>query len=196
MKIPEELERAVNCYRNGEQETFDRIYSLSHKHLHDYIVNMVENEDEAKDILQETYMKISRSIWQLRNTENFLNWAMVIARRKCYAHFQKSDKFVWDTQGKNWQEILNSTEDKKVLPPESVMQEMVRKRFIWEIIEGLSDMQRICMIRFYYNGQKQEEIAEELGIPLNTVKSHLNRARAKIRKEGKNIGDADMLGWK
>ena len=42
-------------------------------------------------------------------------------------------------------------------------------------------MQRLCVVGFYYNNQSQESIAEELGIPVNTVKSHLNRAKGKIK---------------
>lgn len=182
MKVPAELERAVDCYKNGEQEAFDRIYSLSHKYLYDYIVNMTEDEEAANDILQETYMMISKNIRQLRNTENFLKWAVVIARRKCYVYFQKANRSVGEVQGKNWQRILDNIEDEKALLPESVMQETEKNHFIWEIIEGLSDMQRMCITKFYYHGKRQEEIAAELGIPLNTVKSHLNRAKSKIRE--------------
>ncbi len=43
------------------------------------------------------------------------------------------------------------------------------------------------MIGFYYNEQKQDEIAKELGIPVNTVKSHLNRAKAKIKDSVKDV---------
>ena len=182
MKAPVELEAAINRYKNGNREAFDEVYNLSHKYLYVCILHIVKEEDTAKDMLQETYLEISRSISQLKNAEDFLSWAAVIARRKCFAYFNKSDKFVLSGEDAE-QDLLENIADDEAFIPEFLMQDMEKRRLIREIIDGLSDMQRLCVIGYYYYEQKQEEIAEELGIPVNTVKSHLNRAKAKIREE-------------
>ncbi|MDE6662121.1 MAG: sigma-70 family RNA polymerase sigma factor [Lachnospiraceae bacterium] len=185
MKAPEELQKAVERYRNGEKSYFDQIYKLSHRYLYVCIKHIVKDKEIASDMLQETYLEISRSIEQLRNTEDFLNWAAVISKRKCYAYLNKTDKlFLSDTGNEGGgQEIFESIADDEEFIPESIMQDREKRMMIKNIIDGLSDMQRMCVIGYYYNEQKQEEISDELGIPLNTVKSHLNRAKAKI-KEG------------
>ena len=78
-------------------------------------------------------------------------------------------------------DVLEEMAGDEAFIPEEVMQDKEKQRLIREIIDGLSDMQRLCVMGFYYNEQSQESIAEELGIPVNTVKSHLSRARAKIK---------------
>lgn len=183
MKTPAELEAAVSNYRNGNREEFDKIYYLSHRYLYVCISHMIKDEDTAKDMLQETYMEIAKGISQLQSTEDFLSWAAVIARRKCYAYYNKADRLVLAKEDEDGQEIFDNIADDEAFIPESILQDMEKRRLIREIIDGLSDMQRLCVIAYYYNEQKQDEIAGELGIPVNTVKSHLNRAKAKIKEE-------------
>lgn len=185
MKAPEELQKAVESYKGGNGEAFEQVYNLSHKYLYVCIRHIVKDDEAAVDMLQETYLEISRSIGQLNSTEDFLNWAAVIAKRKCYAYMNKNDKYVIFGTGKDEEEqdIIESVADNEAFIPESIMQDKEKSRLIMEIIDGLSDMQRLCVIAYFYNEQTQEEIAEELGIPVNTVKSHINRAKTKIKEE-------------
>ncbi len=184
MKTPKELEEAVQSYQNGDRGSFDRIYELSYRYLYTCISRVVKNEDAAMDMLQETYLEISRSIGQLNRTEDFLSWAAMIGNRKCFAYLKKTNRMVLvGTDGEEEEaDYFESIADDESFIPESILQDREKQRLMREIIDGLSDMQRLCVIGYYYNEEKQEQIAEELGIPVNTVKSHLNRAKANIKK--------------
>lgn len=185
MKTSDELQEAVRSFRQGDRESFNRIYELSYRYLHTCVIHVVKDEDTAMDMLQETYMEISRSISQLKNTEDFLNWAAAISNRKCFACLKKDrDMLVYESEtdtGGN-RTIFDNLADDDAVIPEEILQDREKQRLIREIIDNLSDMQRLCVIGYFYNEQKQEEIAEELGIPLNTVKTHLSRAKASIRE--------------
>lgn len=189
MKTPIGLQLVVSGYQKGNKEAFNHIYEQSYKYLHTCVIHVVKDEDTAMDMLQETYLEISKSISQLKSSEDFLSWAAMIANRKCFAYLKKQKNIVLvdenslgedseDNKGDYFENIADNEE----LIPETVLQDREKQRLIKEIIDGLNDMQRLCVICFYYNEQKQEEIAEELGIPVNTVKSHLNRAKAKIKE--------------
>lgn len=189
MKTSPELQKAVTEYQKGSVEAFNIIYEQSYKYLHTCVIHVVKNEDMAMDMLQETYLEISKSISQLKSTEDFLSWAAMIANRKCFAHLKKQKDILLDGSGfgdsdteDNVTDYFENIADNEEFIPETVLQDREKQRLIKEIIDGLNDMQRLCVIGFYYNEQKQEEIAEELGIPVNTVKSHLNRAKAKIKE--------------
>lgn len=184
MKTSKDLETAVNSYKTGNEESFINIYNLSYSYLYVCIRHMVKDNDTADDMLQETYLEICKSIHQLENTENFLKWAAMIANRKCIAYLKKNGRIML-TEGneEEREDFFERIPDNEAFIPEEIMQDQEKIRLMREIIDGLSDMQRICVIGYYYNEQKQEEIAEELGVPVNTVKSHLSRAKVKI-KEG------------
>lgn len=191
MKTSPELQKAVAEYQKGSVDAFNTVYEQSYKYLHTCVIHVVKNEDTAMDMLQETYLEISKSISQLKSTEDFLSWAAMIANRKCFAHLKKQKDILLDGSGlsegdsdsaDSVTDYFENIADSEEFIPETVLQDREKQRLIKEIIDGLNDMQRLCVIGFYYNEQKQEEIAEELGIPVNTVKSHLNRAKAKIKE--------------
>lgn len=185
MKTPAALQTAVTEYQKGNEEAFNVIYEQTFKYLHTCVIHVVKNEDAAMDMLQETYLEISKSISQLKNEEDFMSWAAMIANRKCFAYLKKQKNLVLVSDNAEEGEASDYFEniaDDEAFIPEEVLQDREKQRLIKEIIDELSDVQRMCIIGFYYNEQKQEEIAEELGIPVNTVKSHLNRAKAKIKE--------------
>ena len=195
MKTSPELQKAVAEYKKGSVDAFNTLYEQSYKYLHTCVIHVVKNEDMAMDMLQETYLEISKSISQLKSTEDFLSWAAMIANRKCFAHLKKQKDILLgsgdvfgdsDSEDKVGDYFENIADNEEFIP-ETVLQDREKQRLIKEIIDGLNDMQRLCVIGFYYNEQKQEEIAEELGLQLGTVKSRIHFSRKKL---------IDMIGSK
>lgn len=185
MNTSETLQQAVEQYKNGDAEAFNRIYEESYRYLYTCIMHVMKDEDKTMDMLQETYLEISKSISQLGQPEKFLNWAATIANRKCFAGLKKFGKDILlnesSSEEDSEKDYFENIPDNEEFIPESILQDREKQRLIREIIDDLSEMQRLCVIGFYYNESSQEEIAKELGIPVNTVKSHLNRAKAKIK---------------
>lgn len=182
MKASEEMTVCVQKFQGGDKEAFEDIYKMSYGYLHTCVIHVVRDEDSAQDVLQDAYMEISRNIGQLRNPEDFLGWAAVIANRKCFALLKKKNRELLTYEDDEAQtDLLENVADDEEFIPESLIQNQEKQRLMRDIIDGLTDMQRFCIIAFYYNELSQEEIAQELGIPVNTVKSHINRAKAKIK---------------
>lgn len=182
MEPTKELKQAVKSYREGKAEAFTTLYEESGKYIYTCIRKVIGNSDNAQDvisdIMQDTYVEISKSISQLDREESFLSWAGTIATRKCYAWVKKNRKYVLLSEEDDTFE--NLVDDCMI--PEEIMQDREKQRLIREIVEEqLTEMQKICIIAYYYNGQKQSEIAEDLGISENTVKTNLSRAKAKIK---------------
>ena len=105
----------------------------------------------------------------------------MIATRKCYAYIKQNKKYVLLDEEND---TFDTLADDDNLIPESIVQDREKQRLLRDILETeLTEMQKLCILGFYYNGQKQADIARELGIPENTVKTNLSRAKAKM-KEG------------
>lgn len=183
MEPTAELKQAVKKYKEGKSEAFTMLYEESSKYIYTCIYKVMGGNDNVQDavcdIMQDTYVEISRNITQLDNENSFLSWAGTIATRKCYAWLKKNRKYVLLNEEDDTFE--NLADDDNIIP-EEVMQDREKQRLVREIIDTqLTEIQRICIIAFYYNEQKQSEIARELGIPENTVKTNLSRAKAKIK---------------
>ena len=177
------LKQAVREYRQGKAEAFTPLYNESSKYVYTCIYKVMSGNDNAQDsindIMQDTYVEISKYISQLEDEDKFLAWAGTIATRKCYAYLKKNNKYVLLNEDDNTFDKLSDDDN---IIPEEVMQDKEKQRLVRNIIETeLSEMQKLCVIAFYYNELKRSEIAKELGIPENTVKVNLARARAKIK---------------
>lgn len=183
MEPTTELKQAVRKYREGKTEAFTQLYEESSKYIYTCIYKVMSGNDNVQDavcdIMQDTYVEISKNIAQLDSENSFLSWAGTIATRKCYAWLKKNKKYVLLHEEDDTFETL--ADDDNIIP-EDIMQDREKQRLVREIIDTqLTEMQKLCIIAFYYNEQKQSEIAQELGIPENTVKTNLSRARAKIK---------------
>ncbi len=191
MKTPPELIEKIELVKNGDPGAFSEVYESSYKYLHTCVIHIVKNEDVAQDMLQDTYVEIFKNISQLKQPEDFLSWASTIANRKCFAYIKKDRDILveekTDDDG-NETDFFGSVSDDESFIPENIFDNRAKIDIIRGIIDDLSDVQRACVIGFYYNDQKQDEIADQLGIPVNTVKSHLNRAKAKIKEA---VGDVE-----
>lgn len=184
MKTTESLANVVKEVQSGNNDSFEKLYYESYKYLHTCVINIVKDENTAEDMLQEAYTEIFKSISQLNNPYDFLSWAATIANRKCFAYIKKQKDVLvgenTDEEG-NETDYFESIPDDEAFIPENILDDQEKIKIIRGIIDDLTDIQRACVIGFYYNDQKQEEIASELNIPVNTVKSHLSRAKAKIK---------------
>ena len=191
MKTPVELLNNVERLRNGEDDAFKDVYEGSYKYLHTCVMHIVKDEDAAQDMLQEAYVEIFKGIHILKSSEDFLSWAATIANRKCFAYIKKDRDLLvaeqTDDEG-NTSGFFESLADDESFIPENILDNRAKIEMIRGIIDDLTDVQRACVIGYYYNEQKQEDIARELGIPVNTVKSHLNRAKSKIKEA---VGDVE-----
>ena len=180
MKTSETLQKAVAKYRKGNEAGFNELYQGSYGYLYTCIKHIVQQEELTLDMLQETYLEISKSIGQLEKTENFLNWAAMIANRKCYAYLKKQN-VLQVVQAE--EEFLENVVEDEAFIPEEILQNQEKQRLMREIIDGLSAEQRLCIMGYYYNEMKQEDMAREFDMPLNTVKTHLRRAKEEIKKK-------------
>ena len=184
LKTPDEMREAAQRFKEGETTGFNDIYRLSYKYLFVCVMHIVHDEETAQDMLQETYMEISRNIQQLKSADDFLGWASTIANRKCFAYLKKkTDLLLPEDEDESQTGFFEEIADNEAFIPETILQDREKQRLIKDIIDNLPEMQRLCIIAYYYNEEKQEEIAQELGIPVNTVKSHLNRAKTRIKDE-------------
>ena len=183
MNITSTMYDALFRFKSGDANAFTDIYNESNRYIYVCVNNVMsgnDNKDDLiQDIMQDTYMEIYKHLYNLQNIEKFYSWAGTIATRKCYELLKKHGKL----QFLGEDETFDNISDDDSIIPEEIMQNIEKQRLIRDIIHTqLTDMQKICIIHFYYNELKQSEIAVELGIPENSVKSHLLRAKSKIKE--------------
>lgn len=180
MDTSSELRAAVCRFQKGEKKAFDDIYKMSYGYLFVCVSRLIKDEDSVHDILQETYLEICKSIGQLKQPELFLAWAARIAYRKCLAWLKKEQRLPVAEKGQTQDRLEEVAETEEFLP-ETILQDKEKRRLLREIIDALPPVRRECIIAFYYYGLTVQQIAEEMELSPNTVKSHLSRGRKEIK---------------
>jgi RNA polymerase sigma-70 factor (ECF subfamily) len=136
--------------------------------------------DEAEDLTQEVFVKVYQTLGRYRESDGpFGGWLMAVARNHAIDNYRR---------GK--QERLRRTDDPTLLEampardehPIAGLEREERARLVHSGLRALPPDLRLPLVLCDLQGRPYEEIASELGIPLGTVKSRINRARIELAK--------------
>lgn len=146
--------------------------------LKPYAINLTKNSDEANDLLQETMFRAFSNQDKFREGTNLKAWLFTIMRNIFINKYRKKSKrkTIVDTTENHY--YINSAQSSIRNRAESnfVMKDVVRA------IENLNDEYRVPFV-MHYKGYKYQEIAEDLALPLGTVKSRIFFARKALKEE-------------
>ncbi|RBQ11306.1 sigma-70 family RNA polymerase sigma factor [Pedobacter miscanthi] len=167
-----------------DQNEFSLIASKHETALHSHALKFTRDEDEAKDLVQDTLLKGIRFCANFDKGTNIRGWLYVIMRNTFINNYRKDQKkqaLIVQEEEITSPSLMNSSTRNS--SGSTFMMEDIR-RALTSIPEAYSyPFQR------YFEGYKYEEISEELGIPLGTVKTRIHQARLMLKKYLKNYQD-------
>ena len=175
-KISLTEEELVRSLRNREKIAIEALYDMYSASLFGVISRIVNETTIAEDVLQETFVKIWSSFSSYSTDKGRLfTWMVNIARNLAIDKIRSKD---FRNQHKN-QDIENTV---------NVIDEQRSTTYKPELL-GIKDMvgtlrpeQKSILDLVYFKGYTHVEVAEELGIPLGTVKTRLRMAIQELRK--------------
>ena len=174
MKTIEEL---VLSAKNGNKKAFDKLYKLTSNDVWFTCVSLLKDEENAKDIMQETYITAFLKLDTLKDEEKFCGWLTAIATNKSKNKLKGKVEYQIDDEV-----LIAKTETDELMLPEEYINKAEKRKVLLQIIEDtLSFNQYQVVLMFYFNELSIAEIAQALEISEGTVKSRLNSSRAKMK---------------
>ena len=174
MKTIKEL---VLSAKNGNKKAFDKLYKLTSNDVWFTCVSLLKDEENAKDIMQETYITAFLKLDTLKDEEKFCGWITSIAVNKCKNKLKGKVEYQIDDEV-----LIAETETDELMLPEEYINKAEKRKVLLQIIEDtLSFNQNQVVLMFYFNELSIAEIAQALEISEGTVKSRLNSSRAKMK---------------
>jgi RNA polymerase sigma factor (sigma-70 family) len=157
--------------RKGSSKAQFRLYAQYSKAMYNLAYRILNNREDAEDILQETFVECFRNLGTFRFESTFGAWLKKILVNKCINQIKK----------KKIDLTLVET-----LPPtlyEEEQEEEVRysTERIFKGIELLPDGYRIILTLYLLEGYDHSEISQILGVSESTSKSQYSRAKEKLR---------------
>ena len=174
MKTIKEL---VLSAKNGNKKAFDKLYKLTSNDVWFTCVSLLKDEENAKDIMQETYITAFLKLDTLKDEEKFCGWLTAIATNKSKNKLKGKVEYQIDDEV-----LITEAETDELMLPEEYITKAEKRKVLLQIMEDtLSFNQYQVVLMFYFNELSIAEIAQALEISEGTVKSRLNSSRAKMK---------------
>ncbi|MGM0496465.1 MAG: RNA polymerase sigma factor [Bacteroidota bacterium] len=174
------LTNIIEACQKGERVSQKQLYTLFSAKLYGVCLRYSNNEEDAKDLLQEGFIKIFKSIKQYNHNGSFEGWMRKIIVNTALERFRKSTRSL-TIDNDDYMDSLQ-------LNYEHVFEELAYKDLM-KMVQELSDQYRIVFNLYVIEGFSHKEISQKLNIGEGTSKSNLSRAREllkeKVRKQYK-----------
>jgi RNA polymerase sigma-70 factor (ECF subfamily) len=162
---------------------FSAIYSEYYPKIVRYLTRLV-GELEAEDAAQEVFVKIDRSLESFRGESSLSTWIYRIATNTAMDHLRRSSPKrsapVTEDGGISSDEDAGPVDDKPLLDTLLIRKDM--NDCIRDVVESLPADYSTVLVLSEFEGLTNSEIADVIGISLDTAKIRLHRARTKLRK--------------
>lgn len=198
MSLPESISKEERSRRNiaedhelvrqaleGDQKAYARLRDKYSGPLNGMLYRMVKNREDAEDLTQEAFIKAFRALASFNFQYAFSTWLYRIASNNCIDYLRKRrlqtvsiDEPLTTRKG----EMERQVEDVNAPMPDSAITSQERAEILRRAIEDLPEKYRRVIEMRHEKDMEYQDIADELELPLGTVKAHLFRARARLAK--------------
>ena len=170
----------VYLAQEGDQAAFAELMGKYRDSIYFMVNKMVRNTDDAEDLTIEAFGKAFHRINQYSPDFAFSTWLFKIASNNCIDFIRKkrlqmtSMDTTFESEDGEYTGMQIRTED---LDPEEEAIKNQKVKMMRLLVEKLKPRYRVLVEKRYFDELSYEEIAEELDLPLGTVKAQLFRAR-------------------
>ena len=171
------IKELVSSAKSGNKKSFDKLYELTHNDVWYNCLSLLKDEENAKDIMQETYITAFLKLDTLKDEEKFCGWVTTIAVNLCKKKLKGKVEYQIDDEV-----LITEAETDELMLPEEYITKTEKRKVLLQIMEDtLSFNQYQTVLMFYFDEMSIAEIAQALEISEGTVKSRLNSSRAKMK---------------
>ncbi|MGH2643188.1 MAG: RNA polymerase sigma factor [Chitinophagaceae bacterium] len=167
--LPESL--VVRC-QTGDMSAAKQLYEQYSKAMYNICLRMMNNAEDAEDMLQEAFYQVFKNIGSYRGESTIGSWIKRIVVNKCINQLKKKKIVLVAADNIEYAEEERMEEDAFKYTVENVKQ----------AIKYLPDGYRTVLNLYLFENYSHKEIAERLGISESTAKTQYMRAKQRVRK--------------
>lgn len=178
--------RLINlALETGDPKAYAELMRLYRDPLYFMIYEKIGDQDMSKDLTIESLGKAFKKLHLYKPDYTFSTWLFTVARNHCIDYLRKKklptfsiDKLMVDDEGKKTSFDLEAKDPN----PEQRLMKKQRIKILRRIVDQLKPKYRDLVKLRYFKEYSYDEIAEELELPLGTVKAQLHRSREQLFK--------------
>ncbi len=169
----------IEALKAGNEHAFRCLFEQERERLRRFILKLVEDADEAENIVQETFTEAYRQIEDFRGEASVSTWLFSIAKHLAYGHLRKSDRYNYLEH--ETIEFLQVEHAERSSETQKDVELSERKQIVHDALQELPDHYRRVVQLRDLEEKSTAETAEQLGLTEVNVRVRLHRARKALR---------------
>jgi RNA polymerase sigma-70 factor (ECF subfamily) len=172
----------------GDRDALSLLVQSQQTYVYSIAMSLMHNPADAADMTQEAFIRLMRSLGTYRAETKFTTWLYRLVTNICLDGLRRRGRPIGSldepSAGQGGEEAQTSGErladtDRWTQPE----QELELRESATEVRSALATLpaaQRLALTLHYFEDQRYEDIADVMGLPLNTVKSHIRRGKERL----------------
>jgi RNA polymerase sigma-70 factor (ECF subfamily) len=164
----------MELIKRGDDKAFELLLSRHHRSVYNLACRFLNDEAEAEDITQETFIRIFKAAGTYSPSAKFTTWLYTIVKNLCFNSLRKRRSVhIVSIEDETLPDIPAVSND----PLENIDRKRLKARVL-KAVNALPENIRIAVILHKFHGLQYNEIADILDCSVNAVKLRVHRAKA------------------
>lgn len=174
----------------GRRDAFGELVSRYQARLYNAAVRLVDNTDDAADVVQDAFLNAYQSLHAFKGDAEFFTWLYRIAFNGAIS-LKRKKRPTGSLDAAAGDHGLEPADESEYVRTGHALQRSEEDRLLYAALARLSPEHREVLTMKDLDGLRYEEIAEVLTVPVGTVRSRLHRARLELRELLAPLDDAE-----
>ena len=163
----------------GDKEAFQELISEYHPFVYKFLYKLSENEEVAKDLTQDTFIKVIKNIekFEIKGSAKFSTYIITISKNLYIDYLRQEKRILLNIPIDQYPNLKDINTDIE----EAVIDKLCRQDVI-ENMNKLTEEQKIAIKMKYIEGLTLKEIGTVLNVEPKTIKSRIHNGIVKLRK--------------
>ncbi|MDR1957009.1 MAG: sigma-70 family RNA polymerase sigma factor [Treponema sp.] len=161
---------------SGQKELFRLLVNRHEKTVYRMGLSFFHNIEDASDFTQEVFLKVFRNLATFEGRCRFSTWLYTVAYNTAVNSIARKKEY------QSLAEDVESQVQDRDTPEQTLLRSVVQEA-VGEAVKELPERYRICVDLFFFYDRSYQEIEAITGYPINTIKSHVFRAKKLLREK-------------
>ena len=175
-------QRLIADCLQGRTEAFGVLVSRYQDRLFNTVVRLLDHAEDARDVVQEAFIHAFQSLHAFKGDSLFYTWLYRIAVNAAISYKRKHKGILRLNRGGPDGESVDPADRSEFSRPGHALEMAEEEKRVHEALSRLSPEHRAVLVLKDMEGQKYEDMAETLQVPIGTIRSRLHRARLELRE--------------
>ena len=180
MESADDRRLITECLK-GRSAAYGELVRRYQDRLFNAVYRLLDQPEDAQDVVQEAFISAYQSLASFKGDAQFFTWLYRIAMNAAISHRRKHKLAVSLETGSKNELLIDPLDESAYSQPGDLLEQREEESRLKSALNRLSVEHRAVLILKDIDGQKYEDIAEIMGVPVGTVRSRLHRARTELR---------------